>query len=211
MNIRVDWNYPIKDGTEVVFRSPVDCSQITGLIVYYLENGFPLYHEFAFADAHGNNVGDIDHLFAENVAVKVILDVTNGMAFVQNADTNAYLEGRFASLSSIHYCAYDNELKTNGSFAHIDGANTNLFPKGLPKAKDLFVTVSGYLGRVTQVMATQTQSGQPAHLIAYALVANLNGKTPQKGIDYYTEADKAEMVTAVLDALPIYNGEVESV
>ena len=92
MNIIVDFNYPIKDGTEVVFRSPVDCSQVTGLIVNYND----VSHEFAFADAHGNNVGDIDHLFAENVVVKVILDVTTGMAFVQNADTNAYLEGRFA-------------------------------------------------------------------------------------------------------------------
>ena len=94
MNIRVDLNTPIKDGTEVVFRSPVDCSQITGLIVYY--NGES--KEFAFADAHGNNVGDIDHLFAENVVVKVILDLSTSMAFVQNADTNAYLEGRFQEL-----------------------------------------------------------------------------------------------------------------
>ena len=95
MNIRVDLTTPIKDGTEVVFRSPVDCSQITGLIVYVTENGNTTSQEFALADAHGNNVGDIDHLFAENVVVKVILDVTTGMAFVQNADTNAYLESRF--------------------------------------------------------------------------------------------------------------------
>ena len=94
MNIRVDLNTPIKDGTEVVFRSPVDCSQITGLIVYYKGES----KEFAFADAHGNNVGDIDHLFAENVVVKVILDLSTSMAFVQNADTNAYLEKRFQEL-----------------------------------------------------------------------------------------------------------------
>ena len=98
MNIRVDLNTPIYDGAEVVFRSPVDCSQVTGLIVYYPENGNSASKEFAFADAHGNNVGDIDHLFAENVAVKVILDVTTSMAFVQNADTNAYLEGRFSAI-----------------------------------------------------------------------------------------------------------------
>lgn len=34
------------------------------------------------------------------------------------------------------------------------------------------------------------------------------GKTPQKGIDYYTEEDKAEMVQSVLTALPAYHGEV---
>ena len=94
MNIRVDLNTPIKDGMDVVFRSPVDCSQITGLILYY--NGES--KEFAFADAHGNDVGHIDNLFAENAVVKVILDLDTNMAFVQNADTNAYLEGRFASL-----------------------------------------------------------------------------------------------------------------
>ena len=91
MNVRVNLTTPITDGTEVVFRSPVDCSQVTGLVVYY-DGGSK---EFAFADAHGNNVGDIDHLFAENVVVKVILDVTTGMAFVQNADTNAYIERTF--------------------------------------------------------------------------------------------------------------------
>ena len=95
-NIRVDLSTPIYDGAEVVFRSPVDCSQVTGLIVYY--NGGS--QEFVFADAHGNDVGDIDHLFAEDVVVKVILDVTTSMAFVQNADTNAYLENRFAELEA---------------------------------------------------------------------------------------------------------------
>lgn len=38
-----------------------------------------------------------------------------------------------------------------------------------------------------------------------------DGYTPVKGIDYYTEADKTEMVNRVLAALPIYTGEVESV
>lgn len=96
MNIRVDLSYSIKDGTEVVFRSPVDCSAVTGLIVYYPgDDGNTTSKEFAFADAHGNNVGDIDYLFAEDVIVKVILDVTSGMAFVQNADTNAYIERTF--------------------------------------------------------------------------------------------------------------------
>lgn len=90
-NIRVDVNFQIQDGTEIVFRSPCDCSEITGLIVY--ANGEP--YEFAFADAHGNNVGDIDHLFAEDVLVKVILHIASRMAYVQNADTNAYIERTF--------------------------------------------------------------------------------------------------------------------
>ena len=38
-----------------------------------------------------------------------------------------------------------------------------------------------------------------------------DGKTPVKGTDYYTEADKVEMVAAVIAALPVYNGEVVTV
>ena len=99
MNIIVDLDYQIQDGAEVVFRSPVDCSMVTGLLVNHIGGS----QEFAFADAHGNNVGDINNLFAENVVVKVILDVTTGMAFVQNADTNAYLEEQLAGKAPAGY------------------------------------------------------------------------------------------------------------
>ena len=37
------------------------------------------------------------------------------------------------------------------------------------------------------------------------------GKTPVKGTDYFTSADKTEMVNAVINALPKYNGEVVAV
>ena len=35
-----------------------------------------------------------------------------------------------------------------------------------------------------------------------------DGVTPVKGTDYFTEADKAEIVSAVIAALPVYAGEV---
>ena len=38
-----------------------------------------------------------------------------------------------------------------------------------------------------------------------------DGKTPERGVDYWTEADKAGIVEDVLTELPIYSGEVESV
>lgn len=34
---------------------------------------------------------------------------------------------------------------------------------------------------------------------------------PVRGVDYWTESDKAEIISDVLSALPIYNGEVEQV
>ena len=33
-----------------------------------------------------------------------------------------------------------------------------------------------------------------------------DGKTPVKGTDYYTEADKTEMVNRVISALPTWTG-----
>ena len=38
-----------------------------------------------------------------------------------------------------------------------------------------------------------------------------DGYTPVKGTDYFTDADKAEMVSAVISALPKYDGEVVAV
>ena len=37
------------------------------------------------------------------------------------------------------------------------------------------------------------------------------GSTPVKGTDYFTDTEKDEMVSAVIDALPVYNGEVVAV
>ncbi len=36
-----------------------------------------------------------------------------------------------------------------------------------------------------------------------------DGRTPVKGTDYYTAADKQEMINAVIAALPVYTGEAE--
>ena len=95
--VRVDLTTPIENGQTLTFRSPADCSSITGLKVYYKKSGSTSKRIFQFADAHGNNVGSTS-LFAEDVLVKVILDMELDRAYVQNADTNAYLEGRLNKL-----------------------------------------------------------------------------------------------------------------
>ena len=41
--------------------------------------------------------------------------------------------------------------------------------------------------------------------------AGADGYTPERGVDYWTEADRQQMVQDVINALPVYNGEVESV
>lgn len=90
-NIRVDTSYTVKDGSEVVFTAPCNCSEIDGLKVYYPDGE----KEFVFKDAHGNALTGIGEAFAEGALVKTILDVTKGFAYIQNADTNSYIEGTF--------------------------------------------------------------------------------------------------------------------
>lgn len=89
--IRVDTSYTIVDGSEVIFIAPCDCNEIDGLKVYYPDGE----KVFTFKDAHGNALTGLGNLFAAGAYVKAILDVTNGHAYIQNADTNAYLEGKF--------------------------------------------------------------------------------------------------------------------
>ena len=96
MNVRVDLTTPIYDGMEVVFKAPCDASQVTGLNLYYQQE----MQNFSFADANANDVGDLDALFAEGAVVKVILDTDTNKAFIQNGDTNAYLENRFKEIGT---------------------------------------------------------------------------------------------------------------
>jgi hypothetical protein len=102
--IQVILEHFIEDGSEIKFRAPVDCTNVTRLQVQHIdkESKQTAYKMFAFADANGNDVGEVNNLFAANAIVKVVLDLNNGLgidgvdgaAFVQNADTNAYLEDR---------------------------------------------------------------------------------------------------------------------
>ena len=124
-NIKVTLDYTIVNGQPLTFKSPVDCSQVTGLVVYYPIGDTTTSRVFQFADAHGNNVGDID-LFASNVLVKVVLDLDASRAYVQNADTNAYLEGRFEDLVKGDWklaARMDGNLVENGN--GYMGDNTN--------------------------------------------------------------------------------------
>lgn len=49
------------------------------------------------------------------------------------------------------------------------------------------------------------------NLVPVQTIKGKDGKTPVKGTDYFTSADKTEMVNAVINALPKYNGEVVAV
>lgn len=92
-NIRVDLEHEIIDGQPVAFAAPCNCNAVTGLKVYH-PNGSQV---FTFRDAHGNDLTGLGNLFSNGAYVKALLDTKNNHAYLQNADTNAYLEAQLAS------------------------------------------------------------------------------------------------------------------
>ena len=118
--IRIDLEATPINGQPLTFQSPADCSQVTGLIVYYPEGNGTTSKDFKFVDAHGVDVGSgTVSLFAENVLVKVVLDTDQGKAYVQNADTNAYLEEQLAGKAPAY--TYGTDDMTAGTTALASG------------------------------------------------------------------------------------------
>ena len=128
MNIRIDLNHAPLDGETVSFKAPCNASDVTGLIIYYPnESNQEISKEFTLNDANGGDIGVLDNVFAEGAIVKVILDTDLNNAFVQNPDTNTYLEGRFTDLAGQYVAATMSTSKWSG--------NTYSFEATYPNAK----------------------------------------------------------------------------
>lgn len=98
-NIRIDLDHAPLDGETIPFKAPCDAKDITGLKIYYTNEANAMVSEdFTLSDANGGNIGELDSIFAAGAIVKVILDTDANNAFVQNPDTNTYLENRFSKL-----------------------------------------------------------------------------------------------------------------
>lgn len=90
--IRIDLSETLLDGMDIKFKAPCACDEITGLTVYYpAEDETIQTKELVFRDAHGNDLTGVGNLFVKDAYVKVIVDSENGHAYIQNADTNGYL------------------------------------------------------------------------------------------------------------------------
>lgn len=96
-NIKIELGHPIIDGMPLSFRAPCNCNEVTGIKVKWHDGDEAYFIVFSFADSHGNDLTGLGNLFATGVMVRVVLDVPNAKAFIQNADTNAYLEAQLAS------------------------------------------------------------------------------------------------------------------
>lgn len=86
--IKIELLAPPVDGMDIKFKAPCNCTAVTGILVSYPDGE----QAFTFRDSHCNNLAGIGNLFSSGAYVKAILDTNNGYAYLQNADTNGYLE-----------------------------------------------------------------------------------------------------------------------
>lgn len=108
-NINIVVDKPISDGSKLKFRTPCESTAIEGLEVKYpAKNGVgTLIKKFVFKDAHGTELSGVGNLFVRNVMIEVLLDVTHGVAYIKNADTNSYVENAIRRLEESHKQFWD--------------------------------------------------------------------------------------------------------
>lgn len=81
INLTVD---NVVSGKQISFVAPCSTEDTDGLII----NGV----DYIICDAKNNNLAGVAHIWEEGAIVSIIVNVETGMAYIQNADTNAYLE-----------------------------------------------------------------------------------------------------------------------
>ena len=99
-NVIIKVNETLVDGHKVSFNAPCGCSEIDKLDIRYMQGLEIKSQLFTLKDANGNDLGGISNVFGEGAIVKVILDVVRSVAFIQNADTNGYLESRLGDVET---------------------------------------------------------------------------------------------------------------
>lgn len=95
-NIKITAQNEIYDGMPITFRAPCDSAVVEGLKVCSAN----VTQTFTLRDAHGTALTRLKNLFSAGAYVTAILDTTNGHAYIQNGDTNTYLEGRLKSIEN---------------------------------------------------------------------------------------------------------------
>lgn len=109
-NIKITINGTLMDGHKVTFKAPCDCTSVEKLKVLYVKDGAQVSKLFTMKDSHGNTLTGLGNLFKEGAYVHAILDTKNGYAYIQNPDTNGYLEGKFAQL--LYIASFDSATGT---------------------------------------------------------------------------------------------------
>ena len=98
-NIKVQLQTAIYDGMPVTFKAPCDCAD-TGLIeVTHLTESGMATTTFVLMDTDGVELLGWNNLFIKGTYVRVVLDTRRRFAYIQNANSNSYLERKFHSIN----------------------------------------------------------------------------------------------------------------
>lgn len=135
-NVKVVSERPLFDGMAITFKTPCECSAVEGLTVSYHDAP----QSFVFRDAHGNDLTGIGNLFEEGTYVQAILDTVNGYAYLQNADTNGYLE---------HYLPKESKDYPGCFYRIVNGQEQWINPPMIPYK--CYATTERYNGKVVWV------------------------------------------------------------
>lgn len=159
-NIKIELGHPVIEGMPLSFRAPCNCTEVNGIKVSYPDGEDTEFIVFSFADAHGNNLAGLGNLFAANAMVRVVLDPSKAKAYIQNADTNAYLEGELAK----KYSPNNKPSKTDVGLGNVPNVSTNDQTPSYTAASTLAALVSGEKLSVAFGKIAKAVSNLIAHL-----------------------------------------------
>lgn len=134
----------------------------------------------------------------EYVLTQVASEVQTAINNALNPDATLTVSGKPADAKAVGDAISQlseemENIGTGGGFVASDTAPTDTSILWVDTSDD---SNDGFQEAVNMALAQAKASGE------------FDGTTPVKGTDYFTAADKAEMVNAVIAALPVYAGEV---
>lgn len=100
-NIKIIVDGPLMDGHKLTFKAPCECTVVEYLDVRYVKDGAQASKLFTMKDTHGNDLTGIGNLFGADAYVSVVLNTHLGIAYLQNAATNGYLEKNFVKKANV--------------------------------------------------------------------------------------------------------------
>lgn len=190
--IKVVSDRPLFDGMAITVNAPCHCTSADSLSVSYLDTSM----SFTFRDAHGRDLADINNLFLQGAYIRVILDTQNGHAYIQNADTNSYLESALAGkapvgLVSVHMTANPTTIDDT----------LNEFVDGMEDHTAKFFSVNIWVGTNPVIMPTGTYlmrvyryNENSAHVEAWNTNTNIQLTKTMSGRVWSAWKDMASLV-----------------
>lgn len=152
-NIKITIDGPLMDGHKVTFKAPCECTIVEKLDIRYVRGNEQVSKLFTMKDAHGNDVTGIGNLFEEGAYVHAILDTVNQVAYLQNADTNGYIESKLADVALLR--TEDKVIFESAKAVFTEGVATINYTIPIPAYSDNVVSAE-CVGVIAQFKDTNT-------------------------------------------------------